>query len=67
MPEESPSQSQSRSPGPAADPEEQGSAPEIPCWADRALTTALVLYVILLAVATYAEVFENEAILRWFR
>jgi hypothetical protein len=28
---------------------------------------ALVIYVVLLAVATYGEIFENDAILGWFR
>ncbi len=56
MPEESPSPSK-----------DEGSAPELPLWADGALTAGLILYVVVLAIATYAEVFENEAILRWFR
>ena len=34
---------------------------------DLALTVALVVYVVLLAVATYGEIFENDAILGWFR
>ena len=57
---------------PTAEPEkrdaaDEEAAPELPPWAERALTVGLVAYVIVLAVATYAELFENEAILRWFR
>ena len=47
-------------------PEVVGSR-RLPRWAERALTAVLVAYVIVLAVATYAELFENEVILRWFR
>ncbi|MCZ6603184.1 MAG: hypothetical protein O6952_09270 [Planctomycetota bacterium] len=36
-------------------------------YRDRALMIALIVYVALLAVATYAEIFENDWILGFFR
>ena len=35
--------------------------------ADLALTAGLVIYVLLLAVATMGELFEVDSILKWFR
>lgn len=51
---------------------DEAAAPETPAdrggaKVDLALTIGLVVYVLLLGIATIAEVFEIDSILRWFR
>ena len=47
--------------------ESPDTTPGSSCYRDRVLMVVLIVYVVRLAVATYAEIFENDWILGFFR